>query len=206
MPPTVTIVDYGMGNLRSVAKAVEGAGGVPRVVETAGGIDRAEGLVVPGVGAFGACMRNLDRRALSGAVRRYAESDRPLFGVCLGMQILYEWSEEGGVEGLGVLAGKVLRLPDTVKVPHMGWNDVSWTRDHPMTAGIPTGTRFYFVHSYVAEAGGAAVVGEVEHGVRFAAAAARGSIFATQFHPEKSGAPGLMLYRRFVETVERSAA
>jgi glutamine amidotransferase len=188
--PVVGVVDYDMGNLRSVAKALEWAGATPRLVSDADGVAGVPALIVPGVGAFGACMRNLAARGLDRAIVDHAAAGRPLFGVCLGMQVLFEWSEEGAVDGLGILPGKVRKLPATVKVPHMGWNDVSWTGRHPFVADAPSGTRFYFVHSYACEASPEVTIGEVEHGSRFAAVVARDNVFGTQFHPEKSGPPG----------------
>jgi imidazole glycerol-phosphate synthase subunit HisH len=159
--------------------------------------------VIPGVGHFGQCVRSLHDAGLAGAVRDIAGTDRPLLGVCVGMQILFEASDEDDAEGLGLLPGRVRRLepgPD-VRVPHMGWNTVSWTgRRHPFTAGIPDGTRFYFVHSYAPDVG-SDTVGATTHGRTFAAAVARDNVFATQFHPEKSGEAGLQLYENLVNEV-----
>jgi len=196
---TVGVLDYGMGNLRSVTKALERVGARSRLVERPDEAEEVDGLVVPGVGAFGACMAGLRERGLDEVVRAFVAAKVPVLGVCLGMQVLFEWSEEGGVEGLGILPGKVRRLPTGVKVPHMGWNEVAWTRPHPLTAAVPEGARVYFVHSYVCEASPELVVGETEYGVRFASAVARGTLFATQFHPEKSGDPGLEIYRAFAQ-------
>ena len=196
----IGVLDYGMGNLRSVTKALERVGAETRLIDAPEGADGLDGLVVPGVGAFGACMDGLRERGLDAVVTEWAGQDRPVLGVCLGMQVLFEWSEEGGVEGLGVLAGKVRRLPDSVKVPHMGWNEVRWTRETAITSGVPDGTRFYFVHSYACEAAADLAAGETEYGTRFASAVQRGRLFATQFHPEKSGDPGIELYRAFVES------
>ena len=197
--PVVGVLDYDMGNLRSVTKALEHVGANPRVIESPDRVGDVDRLVVPGVGAFGACMAALGERGLDHLIRDWADAGRPLLGVCLGMQVLFEWSEEGDVEGLGILSGKVRRLPGGVKVPHMGWNEVAWQRDHDLVRRVPDGTRLYFVHSYVCDAEAEEVVGVTEHGAPFAAAVARGSIFATQFHPEKSGRPGLEIYRAFVE-------
>lgn len=193
----VAILDYGMGNLRSVARAVEHVGGEAEVTSEAAVALGADALVVPGVGHFGACVRNLRERGLDAVVARVAASGRPVFGVCVGMQILYEGSEEDPEPGLGLLPGRSRRLPPTVKVPHMGWNEVTWLAPHPYTADVPSGTRFYFVHSYAPDLGPEAV-GRTEHGRPFAAAVARDNVFATQFHPEKSGEAGLSLYAAFV--------
>jgi glutamine amidotransferase len=197
--PRVAILDYGMGNLRSVARAVDRAGGEPVVTSDPGEAEMADAMVVPGVGAFAACMDGLRGVGLDGAVKGFAGSDRPLLGVCLGMQVLFDRSDEGDAEGLGVFAGEVRRLPATVKVPHIGWNEVSWTAGHPLVAGIDSGTRFYFVHSYACVPKQPVTVGETEHGMRFAAAVARDTVFATQFHPEKSGDAGLEIYRNLVK-------
>lgn len=188
-----------MGNLRSVSKAVERAGGDPVVTGDADRALEADALIVPGVGAFGACMGNLRATGLDAAIVRFAAGGRPLLGVCLGMQVLFEWSEEGGVDGLGLLSGKVQRLPTSVKVPHMGWNDVDWRRAHRLVDGILDGTRFYFVHSYVCAPDEDVTVGDVEYGTRFPAAVAKANVFATQFHPEKSGQAGIEIYRNLVK-------
>lgn len=198
--PTVAVVDVGSGNLRSVAKAVERVGGESLITADPEAALRADGLVVPGQGHFGACVRSLQGSGLDRAVVGFVREQRPVLGVCLGMQVLFPGSEEADEPGLGLLAGSVTRLPATVKVPHMGWNEVAWLGDHPWVAGIPSGTRFYFVHSYACvPADHAAVVGETEYGMLFAAAVTVGSAFATQFHPEKSGEAGLEIYRNFVK-------
>jgi len=194
---TIAILDYGMGNLRSVARAIEHVGGKPEVTRDAGDALGASALVVPGVGHFGACMRNLRERGLDGVVTAVAESGRPVFGVCVGMQVLLVASEEDPDPGLGLLPGVSRRLPEDVKVPHMGWNTVTWLAPHPYTRDVPSGTRFYFVHSFAPDVGPEAI-GRTEHGRPFAAAVARENVFATQFHPEKSGEPGLQLYESFV--------
>ncbi|HEY7755692.1 MAG TPA: imidazole glycerol phosphate synthase subunit HisH [Actinomycetota bacterium] len=196
---TIAVLDYGMGNLRSVARAIEHVGGKPEITEVPATALAADGLVVPGVGHFGACVRALRERGLEDVVRGFASSDRPLFGVCVGMQVLFEGSEEDPDPGLGLFEGLALRLPAEVKVPHMGWNEVRWTAPHPYVRDVPTGTRFYFVHSYAPDAAADVTVGATEHGRPFAAAVARGNVFATQFHPEKSGEPGLRLYEAFVQ-------
>ena len=195
----VAILDYGMGNLRSVARAVDRAGAEPVVTPDADEVLAADALVVPGVGAFGACMANLRRAGLDRTILRFAETGRPLVGVCLGMQVLFDHSEEGDAEGLRLLPGLVRRLPGGVKVPHMGWNEVRWTADHPLVRGLSDGTRFYFVHSYVCDPADDVDVGQTEYGRWFAAAVARDNVFAVQFHPEKSGDAGLEIYRNLVK-------
>lgn len=198
---TIAILDYGMGNLRSVARAIEHVGGKPEVTDAAEAALGADGLVVPGVGRFGACMRNLRARGLDAAVAEFAASGRPVFGVCVGMQVLFQASEEDPGAGLGLLEGVSRRLPSDVKVPHMGWNSVRWTEPHPYVHAVPSGTRFYFVHSYASDLAVGTTVGATEHGRPFAAAVSKDNLFATQFHPEKSGEPGLRLYEAFVSAV-----
>lgn len=190
-----------MGNLRSVARAIEHVGGSAVVTGDPAVALAADGLVVPGVGHFGACMANLRERGLDAVVKEFAAGGRPLFGVCVGMQALFEASEEAPeVPGLGLLEGVSRRLPEGVKVPHMGWNTVAWTAEHPYLRAVPIDTRFYFVHSYAPDAG-PSTIGVTEHGRPFAATVARGNVFATQFHPEKSGGAGLGLYEAFVTEV-----
>ena len=204
----IAVVDFGMGNLRSVAKALEHVAPKARVIvaDSAADIDLADRVVFPGQGAMPDCMRQLEQAGLRDAVLRAAAS-RPLFGVCVGEQMLFEHSAEGDTPGLGVLPGRVIRFPAQMagadgarlKVPHIGWNRVRQVRPHPVWAGVPDGAYFYFVHSfYVVAASPEQVVGESDYGVRFTCAVARDNIFATQFHPEKSAANGLKLYENFV--------
>ncbi len=204
---TIAVVDYGMGNLNSVAKALEhvSEGATVRVVTDAAGIDAADRVVFPGQGAIRDCMRHLEETGLRDAVVR-AASSKPLFGVCVGMQMLFEHSEEGDTAGLGIFPGVVRRFEPQrmlaaggLKVPHMGWNRVRQRGHHPIWHGIPDDDYFYFVHSYyVAPAAVALETGATLHGHAFTSAVAQANIFATQFHPEKSAASGLALYRNFV--------
>jgi glutamine amidotransferase len=205
---TIAVLDYGMGNLRSVARAVEHVGGTAVVTEDAARALAADGLIVPGVGHFGACMRNLRERGLDAVVKEFASSGKPLFGVCVGMQVLFEGSEEApGEPGLGLFEGVSRRLgAGGVKVPHMGWNKVGWNRqhEHPYVMDIPF-TWFYFVHSYAPWMPGA--VGSTTYGkLDISAVVARDNVFATQFHPEKSGHWGLKLYDAFVRDVANRPA
>jgi glutamine amidotransferase len=202
--PTVAVLDYDSGNLRSVATAVRAVGGEPVITADPVEALRCSALVVPGVGAFGSCVRALRARGLDGAIVRAAISGRPVLGVCVGMQILFERSEETpDVPGLGLFPGFVRRLPSSVKVPHVGWNEVRWTAGHPLRDGLPDDVPFYFVHSFAADPAMPApqsVLGSCDHGRTFAAAVAVGSVTAVQFHPERSGEAGLALYRAFVES------
>jgi glutamine amidotransferase len=197
--PPVALLDYGVGNLHSAAKALDRAGADVRVVPQVTGANGAAALVVPGVGAYGACLAGLDRAGGTGAVGEWLAGGRPLLGICVGMQLAFEGSEEGPVSGgIGAVAGTVRRLTGPVKVPHIGWNEVSPRQDSALFAGLPAGTRFYFVHSYAPEAGGPAVAAVCDYGGSFAAAVEHGNLFGTQFHPEKSGASGLALLANFV--------
>ena len=197
----IAVLDYGMGNLHSVARAIANVGGRPDVTDDPRVVGSATALVIPGVGAFGACMRALVERGLDRAIRDFVTTGRPVFGVCLGMQVLCKQSDEDPDAGLAIVPGGCRRLPSTVKVPHMGWNTVSWTAPHPYLQGIPDQTRFYFVHSYAPDVIDGVTVGVTEHGRPFSAVVAQGNVFATQFHPEKSSDAGLQIYATFVEAV-----
>ncbi len=197
----VVVVDYGAGNLRSVARAVEHAGVQPEVTADPRALETADAIVVPGVGAAADTMRNLERSGLVEPLREYIAADRPFLGVCMGLQALLTVSEEGGSHPcMDIVAGTVRRFKSgTLKIPHMGWNSVEQVGEHPVFAGIPDGSYFYFVHSYYADPEDAALtIGRTEYGVTFTAAIARDNLVATQFHPEKSGPMGLRLYRNFL--------
>ncbi|WP_428266296.1 imidazole glycerol phosphate synthase subunit HisH [Haliangium sp.] len=203
----IVIVDTGSGNLRSVAKALEHVGGAPTVTGDPDVVRRAERLVVPGQGAFGAFVQAMHERGLEDALREHIGSGRPYLGLCLGLQVLFEVSEEHGpVPGLGVLPGQVVKFrpsSPTYKVPHMGWNQVerpAGVAADPLLAGIPDRTYFYFVHSYyVAPANESDVALTCDYEQRFTAAVRRDNVFACQFHPEKSHQAGLRLLANFVE-------
>jgi len=202
----LAIVDYGMGNLRSVQKAFECLGHAAEVTRVPERIVTAPGVVLPGVGAFGACMANLTTFGLVEPVREVLAADRPFLGICVGMQLLFEESEEfGPVRGLGVLPGRIVRFaPDPErKVPHMGWNTLGLARPVALLAGIADGTHAYFVHSYYAVPADAALVTTTtSYGAEFASSVARGNLFACQFHPEKSQRVGLRLLDNFVKRVQ----
>ena len=199
--PRVAIVDYGVGNLRSVERALAGAGAEvvispdPRVVLA------SDAVVLPGVGAFAPAAALLLGSGLGEAVREAARRGRPVLGVCLGFQLLFESSEEGeGGEGLGLLPGRVRRIDAAppLKVPHMGWNRLRMRRPSALTAGVPEGAWCYFVHSYAAAADPADVVASVHYGGEIVAICERGTVTGTQFHPEKSGPAGLRIYANLV--------
>jgi glutamine amidotransferase len=197
----VAIIDYGVGNLRSVEKAFH-AGGVEAVVSSDERVLRgAEKLVLPGVGAFRACMEALRARGFDQLVRERVEAGTPLLGVCVGMQMLFEESEEFGLtRGLGFLRGRVRRFSDGLRVPQVGWNQIEWRVSHPLAEGIGDKTFFYFVHSFFCDAREAeTVIGVTEYGLSYASVVARGYICGVQFHPEKSQTAGLRLLKNFAD-------
>jgi len=202
------IVDYGAGNLHSVARAVIRAGVRPLITSNPRYVPEAEALIVPGVGAAADTMSNLRTHGLVEPIREYLASGRPFLGVCMGQQALFDVSEEGGEhECLGVLPGRVVRLPNGLKVPHMGWNQVRIMRPHPIFEGIPDASYFYFLHSYYPRPDDhSVVIGETEYGVTFASVVAKDSIVATQFHPEKSGEIGLRMYANFLRIATTAGA
>jgi glutamine amidotransferase len=198
----IAVLDYDSGNLHSVSRALATAGGDVHVTSDPVEVADAAALVIPGVGHFGQCVRALRTRGLDAAVKDFVGTGRPVFGVCVGMQILFEASDEDLEPGLAVLPGRVRRLSGTVKVPHIGWNQVAWNDRHPYLDGIADDAWFYFVHSYATDPGEPTpALGVTEHGSSFASAVTDGNVFATQFHPEKSGVPGLRLYANFVKAV-----
>ncbi|MCH8283804.1 MAG: imidazole glycerol phosphate synthase subunit HisH [Chloroflexi bacterium] len=200
--PEIAVINYGAGNLRSVVKAFEHIGYPATVTTDPRKVMAADGVVLPGVGAAGDTMTNLHARGMVDAIATVIAKKRPFFGVCIGLQVLFERSEEDGAECLGLLGGYVRRLPAGVKVPHMGWNQVRLAESHPLFHGIADDSYFYFVHSYYADpTEQSAVVGLTDYGATFASALAQGNLVGTQFHPEKSGRLGLQLYRNFVQRV-----
>jgi glutamine amidotransferase len=212
----IAIVDYGMGNLRNVQKAVERAGGEAVITSEAETLSAAWGVILPGVGAFGDAMQNLRERRLIEPLRREYAAGKPLLGICLGMQLLFEESEETGLhQGLGLLPGRVVRFPSRVpagadsspdrphvplRVPHIGWNQLHIRRSSPLLAGVPDGSYVYFAHSYyVLPADDAIVLATTDYGLDFASVVGRGNLFGVQFHPEKSQEVGLQILRNFVQ-------
>ena len=199
----IVVVDYGMGNLHSVAKALVEAGGRVQVTNRPDQIAQADALVVPGVGAFGDAMRELRALGLCRVIREHIEADKPFLGICLGLQLLFEKGfEDGKHKGLGVFRGNVVRfqLDDpSLKIPHMGWNRIRMTRDVQQLEGLTSGDYFYFVHSYYPQPEDPGIVATwTDYGNEFASSVARGKLFACQFHPEKSQTLGLRVLRNFV--------
>ena len=195
----VAVIDYESGNLRSVARALAKAGAEPVVTGDPRVLLDCPAAVLPGVGAGDSAMRSLVQRGLAGPVREVVGSGRPFLGVCLGLQLLMDRTEEGDASCLGLVSGVTRKLPPGLKVPHMGWNQVALKATHPVLEGIPDNANFYFVHSYYGDpAEDAVVAGVTEYGLRFCSIIARDNLVATQFHPEKSGTVGLRLYESFV--------
>lgn len=202
----ISIIDYGMGNLRSVQKGFERVGAQARIITAPDEIRSADKIVLPGVGAFRDAIQHIRRQGLVDPILEAIRSGRPFLGICLGLQLLFETSyEEGEYAGLGVIPGKVVRFDFShepqaraLKVPHMGWNELNWTRDCPLMQGIATGTHFYFVHSYyVVPVDPEISFGRCTYGYDFTAMIWRDNLFATQFHPEKSQQNGLAMLRNF---------
>jgi glutamine amidotransferase len=208
----IAIVDYGMGNLRSVHKAVEQVGGKAQVIADAQGIKDASKIILPGVGAFRDCMHNLAGRGLLEPLVTAIEAGKPFLGICLGLQLLFDESDEFGTHrGMGVLPGRVTRFPDAIEdsqdatplpIPHMGWNTIEIKKDTPLFAGIENGSYFYFVHSYYAiPEDPEDIVATTLYGIEFACAVQQDNIYAVQFHPEKSQTNGLIVLKNFVRIV-----
>ena len=208
MKPIIGIVDYGMGNLRSVEKGFEKVGFAAEVCSVPDRLISFDGLVLPGVGAFGDAMENLKNLDMVSALYEYIDSGRNMLGICLGMQLLLSYSEEHGrFEGLDVVPGRVVRLPDSVKVPHMGWNVLDIKKDVPLLQGIESGMRFYFVHSFYCEPTDAeSQIAATPYGLDFTSILGKGNVWGLQFHPEKSSLLGLRILESFGRTVEEQVA
>lgn len=204
--PNVGIVDYGAGNLRSVEKGLQKVGVDAHLCAEADHFDSFDGLVLPGVGAFGDAMKHLKKRRMDAALLDYIATGRQLLGICLGLQLLFDYSEEHGrSDGLGVIAGRVVRLPGGVKVPHMGWNVLNVQGEVPLLEGLDSGSRFYFVHSFYCEpVQPESTIGTTPYGLEFTCAARKGNVWGLQFHPEKSSLLGLSILRNFGKMVAES--
>ena len=197
----IAIVDYDMGNLRSVQKGFEKVGASATITRDRGVIASASALVLPGVGAFGVCMEKLESYGLITPIKEFIASGKPFLGICLGLQLLFEESEEfGSKKGLSVLKGKVLRFPaGGLKVPHMGWNNVDLQKKSRLMEGVKDGSYFYFVHSYYVEPLNGVTLGTTGYGLTFCSAVEKDNVFATQFHPEKSQKAGLKILENFAK-------
>ena len=198
----IAIIDYDAGNIKSVEKALQYLGEEAVITRDAGEILMADKVILPGVGAFGDAMKKLNRYGLVPVIHEVVEKGIPFLGICLGLQLMFESSEEApGVEGLGLLKGKIVRIPegDGLKVPHMGWNSLSFPKEGRLFAGIPENSYVYFVHSYYLQAEEDLVTATAEYGVTIHASVEKGNVFACQFHPEKSSHTGLTILKNFVE-------
>jgi imidazole glycerol-phosphate synthase subunit HisH len=203
-PPRVAVVDYGAGNLVSIEQALTTVGAEVTLVRDGEAIRGADALVVPGVGAAEPAMARLGSRGLTEPIRAWLADDRPFLGICLGLQLLFDGSDEDGAATLGVVPGRTVRLEDAPTLPHIGWNQVERTRPHALFDGIDDGADFYFVHSYAGVPAGAPhdlVLATTDHGTRFISAVARRRMMGVQFHPERSGPDGLRLLANFVDFV-----
>ena len=199
MSVRIAILDYGMGNLRSVEKALEHVGVVAKITNEAGEVRAADGVILPGVGAFPRAMERVHELHLDELIGERREAGVPILGICLGLQLFFDSTTElGGAEGLGLLEGPVEGLDAPgLKVPHIGWSPVRWERESRLAEGIPSETPFYFVHSFAPRPTEDELLGSAEYGARFACAAERDNVFGVQFHPEKSSAAGLRLLSNF---------
>jgi glutamine amidotransferase len=204
----IAVLDYGIGNLGSVLKAFRHVGAEATLVETPQDAGDAEALVVPGDGAFGAAMEEIERRGFGALLRAAAAQGRPVLGICIGMQILFEESSEHGRHrGLGLLPGRVTRIETKLPVPHMGWNRLRQVSAHPLFHGVEDGAHVYFVHSYRCQADASVLLATTDYDGEVAAIVGRGSVLGVQFHPEKSQSVGLALIRNYVASVrERVSA
>ncbi|HXG64815.1 MAG TPA: imidazole glycerol phosphate synthase subunit HisH [Blastocatellia bacterium] len=199
----IAIIDYGVGNLRSVEKAFHAVGAPAVVTSDAGAIRAAERIALPGVGAFGECARSLRASGLDKLVLEAAEQQKPVLGLCVGLQLMFDEGHEFGVhEGLGLMRGRVVRFTENgPHVPQIGWNQIENIKPHPLLEGLAEGTYFYFVHSYHVEAADSSdVIAETEYGIRYPSVCGRGSVFGVQFHPEKSQDAGLRLLANFAKS------
>lgn len=199
----IALIDYGMGNLGSVHKALLKVGCEVEITSDSAVIESAAGVVLPGVGAFDDCMTNLQQAGVVPAIKAAVEADKPFIGICLGLQVLFESSEEGKLPGLSILPGRVVRFRHELKIPQIGWNQINIHGDVPNLAGVPDGSWTYFVHSYYAEPADESLIATTtDYGYEFCSAVRRGNLFASQWHPEKSAATGLKVLENFRKIVD----
>lgn len=201
----IAIIDYGAGNIRSIGKALEHVGATVQVTDDPAVVARARAVVLPGVGSGGSAMARMKERGLDDAIREATWQGKPFLGICLGMQLLTEHHDEGDVDGLGLFQGEVRRIPHAIKIPHMGWNQVTPLHAHlPIFAGIEPGAYFYFAHSYYVEPlDQQGVAALTDYGAPYCSVIATEQVWGTQFHPEKSGTPGLQMLKNFMKWTER---
>ena len=199
----MAVVNYGVGNLRSIRKGLEKSGAQVKVTHNSTDLRSADAIVLPGVGAFAPAVKNME--PIADVVAEAMNDGTPILGVCLGLQLLFTRSSEGGsIKGLDFISGEVVKLPESVKTPQMGWNTINFTKSHPLLDGVKDHSYVYFVHSYYPQPTDPdVVVATTEYGVSFASMVAKKNIFATQFHPEKSSKTGLMMLKNFVRIVKR---
>lgn len=203
--PKIAVIDYQAGNLRSVEKALVRTGADALVTSNPSAIESCDGIIFPGQGACDSSMINLKNRSLDNLILQLIAAKKPFMGVCLGLQLLLETSEEGEEKCLGLIAGTVKRFPEGKKIPHMGWNEVNIKSDHPVLATLPNNSHFYFIHSYYADPTDKDIIAATtKYGVEFCSAVAFQNVVAVQFHPEKSGDIGLEIYKNFVEFTKTS--
>lgn len=197
----ITIIDYGVGNIHSINQGLKKAGATTIITRNLEDLENTDGIVLPGVGAFDSAIESLGDSA--GMISEAVSTGKYLLGICLGAQLFSDWSEEGGrMKGLGLIPGKIVKLPDKVKTPHMGWNTVIKNKEHPLLSKVSDGNRFYFAHSYHYEpVEEKSIIAKTEYGVSFPSIVGSGSIMGTQFHPEKSGVIGLRILKNFVEMI-----
>ena len=200
----IGIIDYGMGNLRSVQKAFEFLGEETLVSSDIEKLQACDGVILPGVGSFKAAMENIKQKKLDIFIKEYINKGKPFLGICLGLQVMFEWSEEGDVEGLGILKGKIKKFPikPGLKIPHMGWNQLLFKEDDDLFKGVAKSSYVYFVHSYYLDAPENISIANCVHGIEFCAAARDKNVFAVQFHPEKSGDVGLIMLKNFIDCIK----
>lgn len=202
----ILVVDYGSSNLLSVAKAFDYLKVPNKISSAPEEVTKAKGVVLPGVGSFGDCIRNLKKKKLDQAIIDYISSGRPYFGICLGMQVLFESSvEEPNVKGLGIIKGKVCKLPSKIKIPHIGWNNLTIVREHPFLEGISQNSYFYFDHSFYCQPQDpSAIIGVTDYGIGFPSIVGWENLLGVQFHPEKSSKAGLQILKNFALYIEES--